>query len=160
MKRYYLTAAVVCTFSAGSALSCTELEQAGTGTGTSTSSVTQIADGFMVMQISSTYDTVEMEDASHPMHGASGPCIGAVEIDDGIVDGAGICTFTDAAGNKVVLHWDAEEMEDSGALAGTWHLSGGTGPWENTEGGGDFSSLTDPETGKFVNTISSSMIIH
>ncbi|WP_264213531.1 hypothetical protein [Leisingera thetidis] len=109
------------------------------------------------MQISSSYENVEMEDADHPMNGAAGPCFGAVEIAAGTVDGGGFCAFTDSAGGKVVLHWSAEAMDPSGALTGSWNLTGGTGQWADAEGGGSFSSLTDPETGTFVNTITSSV---
>ena len=119
--------------------------------------VNQIAEGHMVMQISSSYENVEMEEAEHPMNGAAGPCFGAVEVASGEVEGGGICAFTDGAGEKVVLHWDAEGMDQSGALTGSWTLSGGSGPWADAKGGGSFSSLTDPETGKFVNTITSNV---
>ncbi|WP_245602974.1 hypothetical protein [Leisingera methylohalidivorans] len=109
------------------------------------------------MQISSSYENVEMADAGHPMNGAAGPCFGAVEVASGSVGGGGICAFTDSAGDKVVLHWTAESMDPSGALTGSWKLTGGTGHWSDADGGGRFSSLTDPETGKFVNTITSSV---
>ncbi|WP_027243870.1 hypothetical protein [Leisingera daeponensis] len=157
MTRHYFAAAFLCAFSAGAAGAGTTWEQGGSGTGTATSSATEIADGHMVMQISSSYENVEMEDAEHPMNGAAGPCFGAVEAAPAGVTGSGICAFTDSAGEKVVLHWDAEGMDGSGALTGTWTLGGGTGPWADAKGGGTFSSLTDPETGKFVNTITSSV---
>ncbi|EDZ45527.1 hypothetical protein RBY4I_736 [Rhodobacterales bacterium Y4I] len=157
MTRHYFAAAFLCAFSAGAAGAGTTWEQGGSGTGTATSSATEIADGHMVMQISSSYENVEMEDAEHPMNGAAGPCFGAVEAAPAGVTGSGICAFTDSAGEKVVLHWDAEGMDGSGALTGTWALGGGTGPWADAKGGGTFSSLTDPETGKFVNTITSSV---
>lgn len=157
MTRHYFAAAFLCAFSAGAAGAGTTWEQGGSGTGTATSSATEIADGHMVMQISSSYENVEMEDAEHPMNGAAGPCFGAVEAAPAGVTGSGICAFTDSAGEKVVLHWDAEGMDGSGALTGTWTLGGGTGQWADAKGGGTFSSLTDPETGKFVNTITSSV---
>ncbi|MBY6055266.1 hypothetical protein KUV26_02300 [Leisingera daeponensis] len=159
MTRHYSAAAFLCAFSAGTAIASTTWDQGGTGTGISTNSAFEIADGHMVMQISSSYENVEMEDASHPMSGAAGPCFGAVEVSSSAVSGGGICAFTDSAGDKVVLHWHADGMDASGALTGSWKLSGGTGHWDGAEGGGTFSSLTDQATGKFVNTITSSVTL-
>lgn len=157
MTRLCLTAALLCAFSAGTGMAGTTWEQPGKGTGISTSTVNQISEGHMVMQISSSYENVEMEEADHPMNGAAGPCFGAVEVASDGVEGGGICAFVDSAGEKVVLHWQAEGMDQSGALTGNWTLSGGTGHWAEAQGGGTFSSLTDPESGKFVNTITSSV---
>ncbi|WP_291726871.1 hypothetical protein [Leisingera sp. F5] len=159
MIRHCLLMALFCAFSAGDGIAGTTWDQAGAGTGISTSSVTEIADGHMVMQINSSYENVEMTDTGHPMNGAAGPCFGAVEIASGSVGGGGICVFTGSTGDKVVLHWTAEAMDPSGALTGSWQLTGGTGHWSDAEGGGGFSSLTDPETGKFVNTITSSVTL-
>ncbi len=159
MTRHFFTAALLCAFSAGTAGAGTTWEQGGTGTGTASNSPTEIADGHMVIQTSSTYENVEMEDPGHPMNGAAGPCFGAVEAAPAGVTGGGICAFTDKAGDKVVLHWHAEGMDASGALTGSWKLSGGTGPWAAAEGGGKFSSLTDPASGNFVNTITSSVTL-
>ncbi|MEW2913550.1 hypothetical protein [Leisingera sp. JC11] len=159
MTRHYFAAALLCAFSAGTASAGTTWEQGGTGTGIASNTPTEIADGHMVIQTSSSYENVEMEDAEHPMNGAAGPCFGAVEAAPSGVTGGGICAFTDKVGEKVVLHWHAEGMDASGALTGSWKLSGGTGPWSGAEGGGTFSSLTDPETGKFVNTITSNVTL-
>lgn len=160
MTRFCSITALICTFVAsGAATAGTEWDQDGVGSGSSTSTVTQIADGYMVMHVSSAYDTVEMADPDHPMHGASGPCFGAVEIAAAAASGGGICTFTDSSGHMAVLHWEAERMEASGALIGNWSISGGTGPWDGASGGGQFSSLTDPASGNFVNTITSKITL-
>jgi hypothetical protein len=159
MAQFGSISALVCILAAGNALAGTTWDQGGQGTGTSSSTVTQIADNHMVMQVSSTYEQVDMESPDHPMNGASGPCFGAVEVSAGAASGGGICAFKDKAGDSVVLHWDAEAMEATGALTGSWTISGGTGPWAEASGGGRFSSLTDPASGNFVNTITSNLTL-
>lgn len=160
MTRFCSITALIYAFAASSAATAgSDWDQGGRGSGTSTSTVTQIADGHMVMHVSSAYDTVEMADPDHPMHGASGPCFGAVEIAAAAASGGGICTFTDRGGNMVVLHWAAKGMDATGALTGDWSISSGTGPWDGASGGGQFSSLTDPASGNFVNTITSKITL-
>lgn len=160
MTRFCSITALICAFAASSAATAgTDWDQGGKGAGSSTSTVTPISDGHMVMHVSSTYDIIDMADPDHPMHGASGPCFGAVEIAAAAASGGGICAFTDSGGNRVVLHWDAEGMDASGALIGSWSLSGGTGPWKGASGGGQFSSLTDQASGDFVNTITSKITL-
>ncbi|MFW8634655.1 hypothetical protein [Cribrihabitans pelagius] len=161
MNRRYLTAAAFSALAAYSVPAAAETtwDQPGKGMGISSSTVTEIAENHMVMQIRSDYESVEMEDESHPMQGAAGPCFGAVEVVAGAADGTGICAFTDSAGDTVVLHWTAKGMDGSGALTGDWEVSGGTGKWQEAKGGGEFSSLTDPSSGQFVNTITSSVTL-
>lgn len=159
MTRYCSISALICALAAGSTAAGATWDQGGQGSGTSTSTVKEIGENHMVMQVSSSYETVQMEDPDHPMNGASGPCFGAVEIAAGAATGGGICAFTDSTGSMVVLHWDAEAMEATGALTGSWTISGGTGPWAEASGGGRFSSLTDPASGSFVNTITSSVTL-
>jgi len=159
MTRYCLIPATLCILCAGGAVAETTWNQPGKGTGVTKASTVEIAEGHSLMQISSTYDTVEMQDASHPMHGAAGPCFGSVEISGTAVSGSGVCAFTDSGGDKVVLHWTADAMEASGAMAGNWTLTGGTGKWAEAEGGGTYSSLADPASGTFVNTITSKLTL-
>ncbi|MFW8593059.1 hypothetical protein [Cribrihabitans neustonicus] len=161
MNRRYLTAAAISTCAAVAAPAGAETtwDQPGKGMGISSSTVTEIAESHMVMQIRSDYESVEMGDESHPMQGAAGPCFGAVEIASGAADGNGICAFTDNAGDTVVLHWTAKAMDETGALTGDWEVSGGTGKWQEAKGGGEFSSLTDPESGQFVNTFTSNVTV-
>lgn len=161
MKRIYPTAAACAAVAicAATAAAETAWDQPGKGIGISSSTVTEIGDNHMVMQIRSDYETIEMEDNAHPMHGAAGPCFGAVEVDASSAKGNGICAFSDGSGDKVVLHWTASGMDASGALTGEWQVSGGTGKWQEAKGGGSFSSLTDPSNGKFVNSFTSDVTV-
>ncbi|SLN10198.1 hypothetical protein ROA7450_00002 [Roseovarius albus] len=131
----------------------------GVGSGTSTTTPHPVADNHVVLQTSSSYDKMQMEDASHPLHGGAGPCFGAVEMSAAKVAGHGMCLFTDAGGDVMVLHWHATGQDDSGALVGDWEISSGTGKWNGATGGGQFASKTDPNTGAFVNQITSDITL-
>ncbi|WP_254054652.1 hypothetical protein [Roseovarius sp. EL26] len=131
----------------------------GVGTGTSTSTPHPVAENHMVLQISSTYDKIQMEDADHPLHGGSGPCFGAIEVSATKVAGHGMCLYTDTGGEVVILHWHANGRDSSGALTGNWEISSGTGKWDGATGGGQFATKTDPNSGMFVNQITSDITL-
>ncbi|WP_170477274.1 hypothetical protein [Ruegeria arenilitoris] len=128
------------------------------GIGTSSNEPMPIADGHMVMRTSGSYEMFEVE-PGHPLEGASGPCFGAVEIMGTEVSGGGNCVFDTASGEKAVMAWEATGLGADGALTGNWSVSGGSGKWTSASGGGTFSSLTDPDTGKFANTITGDITI-
>jgi len=147
MTRLGLTAAALCLTCSAAATAETTWSNSGKGTGMTKASTVEVADGHLLMQISSSYDRVEMEDADHPMHGAAGHCFGAVEAKQASVSGSGVCALTDRSEDKVVLHWTAERMEKSGAMAGRMKVTGGTGKWAKAMGSGTYSSLADPASG-------------
>ncbi|SNS84275.1 hypothetical protein [Tropicimonas sediminicola] len=128
------------------------------GTGTSSNEPIPIAEGHIVMRTSGSYEMFEVE-AGHPLEGAKGPCFGAVEIKGGEVSGGGNCVYETSSGDKAVMVWKAMGLGADGALTGEWSVSGGTGAWTGATGGGTFSSLTDPNTGKFVNTITGDITV-
>ncbi len=128
------------------------------GTGTSSNEPVPIAEGHIVMRTSASYSMFEVA-AGHPLEGASGPCFGAVEIKGGAVSGGGNCVYDTASGDKAVMVWTATGLGADGALTGDWSVSGGSGAWSGASGGGTFSSLTNPETGKFVNTITGDITV-
>lgn len=127
----------------------------GVGSGSSTTTPHPVAENHVAMQISSSYDQIQMQDANHPLHGGSGPCFGAVEMSAAKIAGHGMCLFTDTGGDVMVLHWHAKGQDETGALVGDWEISSGTGKWNGATGGGKFASKTDPNSGKFVNQITS-----
>lgn len=124
----------------------------GKGMGTAMNKMMPIADGHIVMQTFSEYESFEVSD-DHPLKGASGPCIGSLEINAGAVSGSGKCVYTTAEGEMAVMNWMAKGLSAEGAVEGDWTVSGGTGKWAGASGGGTFSSLTNPDTGKFVNDV-------
>ncbi|MFD0980679.1 hypothetical protein [Tropicimonas aquimaris] len=128
------------------------------GTGTSSSEPIPIAEGHIVVRTTGSYEMFEVA-AGHPLEGASGPCFGTFEIKGTEVSGGGNCVYETASGDKAVMVWKAMAMGADGALTGDWSVSGGSGAWAGASGGGTFSSLTDPETGKFTNTISGDITI-
>ena len=145
----FLLIAAIC---AASSVSAETFSGGAIGSGTSMNEPMPIADGHMVMRTSGSYEMFEVE-AGHPLEGASGPCFGAVEVMGASVSGGGNCVFSTASGDKAVMTWVATGLGADGALTGDWSVSGGSGAWDGASGGGTFSSLTDPNTGKFVNTI-------
>lgn len=128
------------------------------GMGTNANKVYGISDGRAVVQSQTNYDSFEVA-AGHPLEGASGTCFGALLVSGASVSGTGNCVFDTAAGEKAVMSWTATGIGADGALSGDWTVSGGSGNWASASGGGAFSSLTDPDTSKFVNTITGSITI-
>ncbi len=133
-------------------------EAASKGMGMTENEVFPIAEGHVVVKSATTYESFEV-DAGHPLEGATGSCFGSFNIMGANVSGAGNCIFDTTAGDKAVMSWNATGMGADGALTGDWAVAGGSGNWATASGGGTFSSLTDPDTGKFVNTITGSMTI-
>jgi hypothetical protein len=127
-------------------------------TGTSSNQPMPIAEGHLVMHTSGNYEAFEVE-SGHPLEGASGPGFGAVEIMGTEVSGGGNCVFESASAEKAVMTWTATGMGADGALTGDWAVAGGSGAWANASGGGTYSSLADPQTGKFTNTITGDITI-
>lgn len=151
------TTAMTLGLSAGMATAET-FDAAGKGMGTNANLVHGIADGHAVVNIQTDYDSFEVA-AGHPLEGASGTCFGAVLINGAVASGTGNCMFDTASGEKAVMTWTATGIGADGALTGDWTVSGGSGNWASATGGGSFSSLTDPDTKKFVNTITGSITV-
>ena len=126
--------------------------------GTAQTEVTELSANHMVMNTGATYESFDVP-GDHPLAGAKGKCFGAAEVLGAEAMGGGNCVFDTAAGDKAVLHWDAAGMSPDGALTGEWSVTGGTGAWAGAKGGGTFSSLTDPDTGAFVNTVSGEIVL-
>ncbi len=151
------TTALTLGLSAGLAMAET-YDAAGKGMGMNANQVYGISDGHAVVKTQTDYDSFEVA-AGHPLEGASGSCFGAVLINGAGVSGTGNCVFDTASGDKAVMTWTATGLGEGGALTGDWTVSGGSGNWASATGGGSFSSLTDPDTKKFVNTISGSITV-
>ncbi|WP_170761873.1 hypothetical protein [Ruegeria lacuscaerulensis] len=160
MHKFFQTTAVA-VFSIGLSATFVHAETydaTGKGMGVNANEVYGIADGQAVVKTQTDYDSFEVA-SGHPLEGASGACFGAVLINGAGVSGTGNCVFDTSSGDKAVMSWVATGLGADGALTGDWTVSGGTGGWASATGGGTFSSLTDPDTKKFVNTIAGSITI-
>ncbi|WP_170560951.1 hypothetical protein [Ruegeria atlantica] len=160
MHKFFQTTAVTI-FAIGLSAASADAEThdaAGKGMGENANEVYGISDGHAVVKTQTNYDSFEVA-AGHPLEGASGACFGALLVNGAGVSGTGNCVFDTASGEKAVMSWTATGFGSDGALTGDWTVSGGTGGWASATGSGAFSSLTDPDTKKFVNTISGSITI-
>ena len=157
-KFFQTTAITVFAIGLSTSAQAETYDAAGKGMGTNANEVYGISDGHAVIKSQTNYDSFEVA-AGHPLEGASGVCFGSALINGAGVSGTGNCVFDTASGDKAVMTWIATGFGADGALTGDWTVSGGTGGWASATGGGTFSSLTDPDTKKFVNTISGSFTV-
>lgn len=94
-----------------------------------------------VVLLVSMQERLVLDDQASPWHEATGPCGGAVEIKNGIVSGSGLCAFTDKKGDKFVISWTAESMNEQGGPVGIWSLTDGTGQYAGAEANGEYSDV-------------------
>ncbi len=116
---------------------------AGTGHGKSMSVPMPISEDLVVVHANTMYEGFEGEDPNSPLAGVKGPCFGSVMIDKGAVSGEGLCHYTDADGDMVLMTWTATGMAEGGRTTGDWEVTGGTGKWDGASGGGTFNAGTD-----------------
>lgn len=125
-------------------------DASGTGVGTSNTQPMPIHDGLVVVHASTDYTGFETDNPDNALASAKGPCWGSMLIDKGAVSGGGLCHYTDADGDQVVMRWTPEEMVD-GRTKGSWEVVGGSGKWMAASGGGSFDSGTTD--GKYENHV-------
>ena len=157
-KFFTTTAIAVLAVSSAASVSAETYEGDVKGMGMNASTVHPIADGHALIQSQTIYDSFEVA-VGHPLEGATGVCFGAIMVKGADVSGGGNCVLDTAAGEKAVTRWTVTGIGGDGALTGDWSVAGGTGGWENASGGGGFSSLTNPDSGAFVNTISGEITV-
>ncbi|UWQ21172.1 hypothetical protein [Jannaschia sp. W003] len=136
-----------------------EMTVSGTGHGQADNTMHAVAEGHMLVELRTIYDDFQLDDPANPMNGMTGPCFGAMEVKAGAVAGGGRCLYTDADGDMVSMQWTPSGLGADGAVTGDWSVTGGTGKWVEASGSGDFSSLTDPGTGRNVNTVSGTVTL-
>ena len=127
------------------------IDAAGTGIGVAENKIFEIAEGHMVMHTVGIYDGF---DSDGPFKDATGECFGEAEMQAGDVSGSGACVFNTEDGETALVDWEMQAFGEGGATTGVWTVTGGTGRWATATGGGEFNNLTDPEAGRFENTIS------
>ncbi|MHA3980401.1 hypothetical protein ACW9UR_22240 [Halovulum sp. GXIMD14794] len=118
------------------------------------STMHQVAEGHMIMQTHSVYTAMVDADPSNPLHGATGPCFGAMEIKPPEIAGDGRCVYTSADGDMISIGWQVTGMTESGGSTGTWTLMGGSGRFEGSSGGGEFEVTNDMEAKTETNKVS------
>lgn len=112
----------------------------GTGYGEVMSTAMPVSEGTVVVHANTRYDRFEGENPDSPFNTATGPCFGAVLVDQGAVSGEGLCNYTDGDGDIAVIKWMATGMSAEGRTMGDWMVHGGTGKWASITGGGTFDS--------------------
>ena len=118
----------------------------GSSVGTSTSKYVPMGESHIYVDLNSKFT---LPDNGTPMAGMASECIGFMQIAIGSgADGSGMCVWTDGDGDSWFGPWDVSGMSPERATLGMWYVAGGTGKFANATGGGQFTSLTDPATGK------------
>lgn len=115
----------------------------GTGTGTAMTEAMPVHDGLVVIKANTMYDGFEGDNPDNPLASVTGPCFGDVLIDMGQVSGDGLCHYTDADGDQVVIRWVATGLTADGRTTGDWSVLGGSGKWMEASGGGTFNAGSD-----------------
>lgn len=128
--------------SAGQTYDCS-----GTATGQSSAMIVPLAENHLVMLLPSKQTGFYMAVDGHPFEGLSGNCNGALEVINGAAIGQGLCVYENAVGDSMAVRWTGETITAEGALQGNWLIIGATGGLAGMTGGGDFTNLTNPETG-------------
>lgn len=105
--------------------------------------------------------TYLLPDNGTPLAGMEGDCFGYLEVAVGNgANGSGMCVWIDGDGDSWFGPWTVSGMSSEGASLGTWHVSGGTGKFTNANGGGTFSSMTNPENGDSALEVSGSVTLN
>ena len=91
--------------------------------------------------------------ANTPMQHSAGPCVGSLEIKDGVANGRGYCTRKSPQGAKWVVTWVANADVSKG-LTGTFEIRGVEGPAVGWKGGGTWGPPVDPTPTTYINTFS------
>ena len=121
------------------------------GTSIDKSVVYPVGEGHLVVMNMADYTNIETRDPSNPLNGATGPCFGEVELKNGAPEGDGYCTWTDTAGDNILINWTATGTNAEGNNLGDWQLLGGTGRWQGATGGGTYRIVSEEGSDKRIN---------
>ena len=125
----------------------------GVATGQTESSILEFAPDHRVMNLRVDFSKFEMQDETHPMNQASGPCFGTVEIRAGAVEGNGVCVLDGLEGDRVLLGWVARRIDGNDVISGYWNVNRGAGLWEKASGGGTFTLNMNAANGATTNSL-------
>lgn len=130
----------------------------GSTVGKSDNKIVPMSETQLYIDLNSQYT---LADNGTPLAGMNGDCMGYMEVMVGIgAKGSGVCVWADADGDTWFGPWTVSGMGADGTSAGTWYVSGGTGKFENANGGGTFGSRTNPETGETALDVSGSVTLN
>ncbi|MEQ8824688.1 MAG: hypothetical protein RIC14_09965 [Filomicrobium sp.] len=131
----------------------------GVAKGKSTRQAEPVAEGHVLLNLSTVYSSFETSDPKSPFKDQTGKCWGAIEVNPPNANGGGNCVFTTASGDKHFNKWTVTGLSKDGASVGNWVVIGGTGKYEGASGGGTFQALTDQKTGETSNTVEGAVIL-
>ena len=138
-------AALLC-LAASAVTAQTSYDVSGTSPGVSSSTYLALGDSHVFIDLNAEHT---LPDNGTPLAGMTGSCIGYMEIALGQgADGQGVCTWTDAEGDMWFGPWTVTGMNAQQVATGRWISAGGTGKFAGMQGGGTFSSMTDPASGE------------
>lgn len=153
------TFATLCLCAVASAISAAPLSAqviypvAVTGSAENESTIYDITTGHTVILSKSVYLAMRSSVPDSPVNGLAGPCFGMMEVKAGVISGDGYCNYNDADGERAVIQWKADTLDEDGTIRGDWVLVGGSGKWVGATGGGEFQSHTARKTGRTTNSI-------
>ncbi len=153
-----LAAAMILT-SAGMVQAGGTYDSTGVILGQSTAKLHVLGEGHLVMELTGTQDSFEMAAEGHPFSGLSGSCTGGLEIRGPAANGAGVCAYSNAAGDTAFVKWSGQGMTAEGAVHGSWTMIGGTGGMAGIAGGGHYTSKTDRSNGKTRATLTGAVTL-
>ena len=108
--------------------------------------VLQAAPNHVIVSASAQGTGYVTRDEKSPLKGAYGPCVLFNEVIDGKPNGELRCVRSDADGDKFLIVGKVKAYSPTGAMTGSYTISGLTGKWVGAKGGGNFSE--DAGSGK------------
>lgn len=108
--------------------------------------VLQAAPNHVIVSASALGTGYVTRDDKSPLKGAYGPCVLFNEVIDGKPNGELRCVRSDAQGDQFLINGKVKSYSPTGAMMGSYTLTGLTGKWVGAKGGGNFSE--DAGSGK------------
>jgi hypothetical protein len=154
------TAAIVLSIMLGSgAYAGAPIPMAGKTDAKSSSVTYQTDAGQVLVALSATHEGLVMESADHPMADMAGECTGHMILTPPSAAGAGICAYTDGAGDKAFVRFNVDAMTADGGVTGSWTGLGGTGRFAGMSGEGQYSNTPIAADGTYQTSIKGSMML-
>lgn len=108
--------------------------------------VMQVAPNHVIVSAGAHGTGYVTRDAQSPLKGAYGPCVLFNEVIDGKPNGELRCVRSDAQGDKFLITGKVKSYTATGAMSGSYTVTGLTGKWVGASGGGNF--VEDAGSGK------------
>jgi hypothetical protein len=121
----------------------------GTAKGVSKPQMHQNSQGHVIAGLHSTL-TPELTDSRHPYYAMTGDCTGHLIIKETSAHGAGMCAYSNPAGDTALIEYSINSLTQDGGFRGTWVSLGGTGKTAGISGGGTWVNSAVAEDGTFT----------